>query len=156
MYEQLPQLASQSGFPPPIPTKPSAINVVAALALASGITNVLGSITLVALSLLGVVATIGFGAVLSCLCIPLSIPLFILGVFEIVYATRLFGLPHSGARLSAAIAVLEIVAILYLNFISLASGVVALVVRGNPEVERYFAYLDALEYQQDVYARRAL
>lgn len=141
-----PSAPSVPPVPPPFPPKPVELSVIAAMTLASGVTNLIWSLTLAALTVLsGMGEQVEFAFALGVACLPFILPLFILSVVEIVYSISLFNLPSSGARISIAVAIFEIVAALYLNVISLASGITALILQGNRKVGNYFAYLEAVE-----------
>ena len=119
----------------PVPTPPQIksqkVQVIAVLMLINGIINVLIG--------LGLAAGLALSVVLIC-CSPVGLLPMALGIFELIYAIRLLG---SGTEPPAyatvqVIAILEIVAILAGNFISLVIGIVNLVMLNDPEVRPSF------------------
>lgn len=113
--------------------KPTLVNVIAWMTLASGIVNLfwgLGLSLTVLLSLVGVI------------CIPLTILPTVLGVFEIIYAAKLLSNPPQAVRPSTNIAILEIVCILAGNLFSVVVGILALVFYNDLTVRDYFARLN--------------
>jgi hypothetical protein len=114
--------------------KPGKIQAVAILSLISGITNILWMLIVGISILIGGVASFGIG----CLFIPIVIPPIVLGVFEILYATKLLAAPIKTNKPSMTIAICEIACILTFNPIPLAAGIVALVIYNDPAVKAYF------------------
>jgi hypothetical protein len=115
--------------PPQI--KSQKVQVIAVLMLISGIINVLIG--------LGLAAGLALSVVLIC-CSPVGLLPMALGIFELIHAIRLLGSgtePPSYATVQV-IAILEIVAILAGNFISLVIGIVNLVMLNDPEVRPSF------------------
>jgi len=113
--------------------KPTLVNVIAWMTLASGIVNLfwgLGLSLTVLLSIIGVV------------CTPLTILPTILGVFEIIYAAKLMSNPPQAVQPSTNIAILEIVCILAGNIFSVVVGILALVFYNDLMVRDYFARLN--------------
>src|SRR5512134_3315743 len=86
--------------------KPTFVNVIAWMTLASGIVNLVW----------GLVATLSFWWTI--ICIPFLILPTILGIFEVIYATKLMSNPPQTVRPSTNIAILEIIAILAGNVFS--------------------------------------
>ena len=113
--------------------KPTLVNVIAWMTLASGIVNLfwgLGLSLTVLLSIIGVI------------CTPLTILPTILGVFEIIYAAKLMSNPPQAVQPSTNIAILEIVCILAGNIFSVVVGILALVFYNDLMVRDYFARLN--------------
>jgi hypothetical protein len=84
-----------------------------------------------------VIGSFGIGII----CAPVTILPTILGIFEIIYATRLMAdppRPHPNAQI---LAILEICGILYGNVLSLVAGILALMYGNDSEVQDYFASL---------------
>jgi hypothetical protein len=115
--------------------KPTLVNVIAWMTLASGIVNLFWGL---GVSLTVLVSTIGFGLI----CLPLTILPTILGVFEIIYAAKLMSNPPQAVRPSTNIAILEIVCILAGNIFSVAVGILTLVFYNDMAVRDYFARLN--------------
>lgn len=113
--------------------KPTLVNVIAWMTLASGIVNLfwgLGLSLTVLMTIVGVV------------CVPFTILPSILGVFEIIYAAKLLSNPPQAVQPSTNIAILEIVCILAGNLFSVVVGILALVFYNDLAVRDYFARLN--------------
>lgn len=115
--------------------KPTLVNVIAWMTLASGIVNLFWGL---GVSLTVLVSTIGFGLI----CLPLTILPTILGIFEIMYAAKLLSNPPQAVRPSTNLAILEIVCILAGNVFSVVVGILALVFYNDLTVRDYFARLN--------------
>lgn len=115
-------------------TKPGKIQAVAILTLISGISNILWMIFVGIMLLAGAIASLGIG----CLFMPIVIPPIVLGVFEIIYATKILPNPIKPVKPGTTLAILEIICILTGNVVSAAAGIVALVMYNDPEVKAYF------------------
>jgi hypothetical protein len=116
-------------------SKPTLVNVIAWMTLASGVVNLFWGLVA---SLLIVLGTIGFGLI----CTPLTILPTVLGIFEIIYAAKLLGNPPQAVQPSTAIAILEIVCILAGNLFAVVVGILALVFYNDLTVRDYFARLN--------------
>ncbi len=115
-------------------TKPGKIQAVAILTLVSGISNILWMIFWgIWISIFGI-STVGVG----CLLIPIVIPPIVLGVFEIIYSTKILPNPIKPAKPATTLAILEIICILTGNIVAVAAGIVALVMYNDPAVKAYF------------------
>jgi hypothetical protein len=115
--------------------KPTLVNVIAWMTLASGIVNLFWGLVA---SLLIVFGTLGFGLI----CTPFTILPTILGIFEIIFASKLLSNPPQAVQPSTAIAILEIVCILAGNLFSMVVGILALVFYNDEIVRDYFARLN--------------
>lgn len=113
--------------------KPTFINVIAWMTLASGVVNLFWGL---GLSLTGLLSIIGI------VCIPFMLLPTILGVFEIIYAAKLMSNPPQAIQPSTTIAILEIVSALVGNFFSVVVGILALVFYNDVTVRDYFARLN--------------
>lgn len=113
--------------------KPTLVNVIAWMTLASGIVNLFW----------GIAAS---GAVLATLigviCIPITILPTLLGIFEIIYAAKLMSNPPQQVQPSTNIAILEIVCVLVGNLFAVVVGILALVFYNDLIVKDYFARLN--------------
>jgi hypothetical protein len=110
--------------------KPTLVNVIAWMTLASGIVNLFWGLFAVA----AVWWTI--------ICIPFAILPTVLGIFEIIYAAKLLSTPPQAVQPSTTIAILEIICILAGNAFSMAVGILALVFYNDITVRDYFARLN--------------
>ncbi len=115
------------------PPKPTLLNVIAWMTLASGILNLFWGFFA---SLTVLVTIVGI------FCIPLTILPTILGIFEIIYAAKLLSNPPQAVQPSSTIAILEIVCVLALNIFSMVVGILALVFYSDITVREYFARLN--------------
>jgi hypothetical protein len=106
------------------------------MTLVNGILNIIWSL---GFTVSVVLATMGIGL----LCVPVTILPLVLGVFEIIYAAQLLSSPPKPMQPSQAIAIMEICCILVGNVVSLVIGIIALVFYNQPEVQSYFAALNA-------------
>ena len=115
--------------------KPTLVNVIAWMTLASGIINLVW----------GVAAS---GTVLSTvigvICVPFTILPTILGVFELIYAAKLLSNPAQPVQPSTYIAVFEIACVLTGNVFAMIVGILALVFYNDTVVKDYFATLNGL------------
>jgi hypothetical protein len=116
--------------------KPTFVNVIAWMTLASGVVNLFWGL---GLSLTGLLSIIGI------ICIPFMLLPTILGVFEIIYAAKLMSNPPQTLQPSTTIAILEIVSALVGNFFSVVVGILALVFYNDVTVRDYFARLNGAE-----------
>ena len=116
--------------------KPTFVNVIAWMTLASGIVNLFWGL---GLSLTGLLSIVGI------ICIPFMLLPTILGVFEIIYAAKLISNPPQTLQPSTTIAILEIVSALVGNFFSVVVGILALVFYNDVTVRDYFARLNGAE-----------
>ena len=116
--------------------KPTFVNVIAWMTLASGVVNLFWGL---GLSLTGLLSIVGI------ICIPFMLLPTILGVFEIIYAAKLMSNPPQTVQPSTTIAILEIVSALVGNFFSVVVGILALVFYNDVTVRDYFARLNGAE-----------
>jgi hypothetical protein len=121
--------------------KPTLINVIAWTTLASGIVNLFWGVAASGTALATVIGVI---------CTPLTILPTILGVFELIYAAKLFSNPAQPIQPSTNIAVFEIASILAGNAFSMAVGILSLVFYHDAVVKDYFARLNGIHAQVTV------
>jgi hypothetical protein len=115
--------------------KPDTIQAIAIMTLVNGILNILWAIGLT----MGVVLGTFF---IGIICLPLTILPAVLGVFEILYAVKLLANPPQPVKPNQTLAILEIIAIVYANVISLVVGILALVFYNQMEVRAYFSEIN--------------
>jgi hypothetical protein len=115
--------------------KPTLVNVIAWMTLASGVVNLIWGLVLTGSVILG---TFGFGLI----CSPFTILPTALGIFEIIYAAKLMSNPPQTVQPSPTLAILEIVTALVGNFFSVVVGILALVFYNDVTVRDYFARLN--------------
>jgi hypothetical protein len=121
--------------------KPVLLQVTAWMTLASGIVNLFWGFAASGT----VLATI-----IGVVCIPITILPAILGVFELIYAAKLFSDPPQILRPSTDLAVFEIASSLAGNLFSTAVGILALVFYNDQAVKDYFARLNEAPAPQPV------
>ncbi|HEX9839474.1 MAG TPA: hypothetical protein VGA72_09015 [Anaerolineales bacterium] len=115
--------------------KPTLVQVIAWMTLASGIVNLFW----------GIIASLtALATIVGIVCVPFTILPTILGVFEIIYAAKLLSNPPQPVLPSTNIAVLEIVTILVGNVFSMVVGILALVFYNDLVVKDYFARLNGM------------
>jgi len=73
--------------------------------------------------------------------IPLGAYSIVLGILEIIYATKVLPDPIKTSEPAKYLAIMEIINIVTCNFISLVVGILGLIFREDPEVQAYFAAL---------------
>jgi hypothetical protein len=113
--------------------KPTLINVIAWMTLASGIVNLFWGIAASGAMLATIVGVI---------CTPITILPTILGIFEIIYAAKLMSNPPQQIQPSTNLAILEIVCVIVGNLFAVVVGILALVFYNDLTVKDYFAQLN--------------
>ena len=116
-----------------LPQKPTLVNVIAWMTLASGVTNLFWGFALSGTALATIVGVV---------CLPLTILPTILGVFELIYAAKLFSNPAQPIQPSTNLAIFEIACFLAFNIFSMVVGILALVFYNDTVVKEYFARLN--------------
>lgn len=114
--------------------KPGMVIALAVMTLVSGIVNLFWSIA---------VAIFLSATFFGIICVPLAAYPLILGVIEIIYAARLFGSPTHTLRPARYLAIMEICNIIFVNFLSLVIGILALVFYNDVAVKAYFNDVEA-------------
>ena len=113
--------------------KPTLINVIAWTTLASGIGNLFWG---------PIASGFALATVIGVICTPITILPTILGVFELIYAAKLFSNPAQPIQPSTNIAIFEIACVLTGNVFSMAVGILSLVFYNDTVVKDYFARLN--------------
>jgi hypothetical protein len=113
--------------------KPTLVLVIAWMTLVSGIVNLFWGFAASGTAL---------ATLVGIMCIPLTILPTILGIFELVYAAKLFSTPPQAVQPSTNIAIFEIASVLSFNVFSMAVGILALVFYNDAVVKDYFAHLN--------------
>ena len=113
--------------------KPTLVNAIAWMTLASGIVNLFWGVAASGTAL---------AAIVGVFCLPLTILPIALGIFEIIYAAKLFSNPPQAVQPSTSIAVFEIACIITGNVFSMAVGILSLVFYNDTVVRDYFARLN--------------
>lgn len=115
--------------------KPGLVQFIAIMTLVNGILNILYGLIVTGAIVLGTFF-------LGIICAPVTILPVVLGIFEILYAVKLLATPPQPVRPSQTIAILEIIAVITGNIISLIVGILALVFYADADVKYYFARLN--------------
>jgi len=113
--------------------KPTLFQVIAWMTLVSGVVNLFWGFAASGTALATIIGVI---------CTPLTILPAVLGVFELIYAAKLFSEPPQIFKPSTNIAVFEIASVLTGNVFSMSVGILALVFYNDQVVKDYFARLN--------------
>ncbi len=116
--------------------RPSNVNALGIANIISGSLNILTGLGATAALVLG---TFGVGL----LCAPITLLPAILGTFELIYGIKLVANPPQPVRPAQALAIVQIVAFIYLNVVSGVIGILALLFYNDPEVQAYFEELNS-------------
>ena len=114
-------------------TKPTYVHIITWTTLASGIVNLFWGLAASGTALATIVGVV---------CVPLTILPTVLGIFELIYAAKLFSNPPQPMKPSTNIAILEIAAVLTANVFSMAVGILSLIFYNDTVVKDYFARLN--------------
>ena len=115
--------------------KPTLVNVIAWMTLASGIVNLFWGF-----AASGAVLAHSWG--IGIICIPVTILPTVLGIFEVIYAAKLMSDLPQPIKPSTNIAILEILCVLVGNIFSAVVGILALIFYNDLTVKDYFARLN--------------
>lgn len=113
--------------------KPTLFQAIAWMTLISGVVNLFWGF---------VASGTALATLVGVICTPLTILPAVLGVFELIYAAKLFSEPPQVLKPSTNIAVFEIASVLTGNVFSMAVGILALVFYNDQVVKDYFARLN--------------
>lgn len=113
--------------------KPGLVTAIAAMILTSGIINLFWGF---------VASATALGTIIGVVCLPITILPTILGVFEIVYAAKLFSAQPQPVQPSPSIAIFEILTFMMGNLFSLVVGILSLIFYNDLSVKEYFARLN--------------
>ena len=112
--------------------RPEKVTAIAVLSILNGLISVFW----------GIIASIGVAAtIIGLCCIPITILPIILGGFEIAYAIRLLSDPPRPCTPNKTIAILDIINIIFGNFISLVIGILLLVFYSDNDTKEWFKTL---------------
>ncbi len=110
--------------------KPGLYTAIAAMTLASGITNLFWGFMLSATAL---------GTFIGVICLPLTVLPTILGIFEIIYAAKLLSNQPQPVQPSPAIAAFQISTFFFGNIFTAVVGILNLIFFNDQAVREYFA-----------------
>jgi hypothetical protein len=115
--------------------KPGLFTAIAVMTLVSGIVNLFwGFVTSAAM----------LSTFIGVICVPFTILPTILGVFEIIYASKLLSSQPQNVTPSQPIAVFEILMLFYFNIFSVIAGILTLIFYNDQSVRDYFARINAV------------
>jgi hypothetical protein len=124
-----------TGSTVPPTAKPGKVQALVIMTLIDGILNVLYGLILAVSMGIGAIGTFG----VTCLCVPAGIYAVVVGVLEIINATRLLPEPPQTNEFPQYLAIMQIVNVISGNIFSTVTGILALVFANDPEVVAYFA-----------------
>jgi len=101
------------------PQKPGQVTAIAIMCLVSGIFDCLGVVTIL-------------------MCWPFGIFSLIVGILEIIYATKILSDPIRTSHMNRTVAILQIINILNFMWTALVVGIISLVFYSDPKVQAYF------------------
>lgn len=118
--------------------KPNLITVIAVTTLVSGIVNLFWGL---------VASATAIGTIIGVFCLPLTILPTLLGIFEIIYAAKMFSDPPQPMQPSNSIAIFEVLCFMTGNVFSMVVGILSLVFYNDLTVKSYFAELNGIKTQ---------
>jgi hypothetical protein len=130
--------------PIPVLEKPSQVHTLGILTLISGIVNIVYTLTMIVVLIFNAIITLGIGLI-GFLCLPIFLLPAALGVFEIIYGTKLMANPMKPVLPNKTIAILEICMIIGLQVFGPVVGILALVYYDDQKVKDYFAQVNAIQ-----------
>lgn len=113
--------------------KPGLFTAIALMTLVSGIINLFWGF---------IASATALGTLVGIVCLPITILPTILGIFEIIYAAKLLSVQPQPTQPSQAIAVFEIMTIVFVNVFSMVVGILVLIFYNDLSVKQYFARLN--------------
>ena len=113
--------------------KPGLFTAIAVMTLTSGIINLFWGF---------IASATALGTLVGIVCLPITILPTILGVFEIIYAAKLFSTHPESVKPAQSIAILQILMIFYFNVFSMVVGILALIFYNDVTVKEYFAQIN--------------
>ena len=116
--------------------KPGLFTAIAVMTLTSGIINLFWGF---------IASATALGTIIGIVCLPITILPTILGIFEIIYAAKLFSVQPQPVQPSPSIAVFEILTFLMGNIFSMVVGILALIFYNDQSVKEYFAQVNGMQ-----------
>lgn len=116
--------------------KPGLVTAIAVMTLTSGIINLFWGF---------IASATALGTIIGIICLPVTILPTILGVFEIIYAAKLFSAQPEPVKPSQSIAVFEILTFLLGNIFSMVVGILTLIFYNDTSVKEYFARVNGMQ-----------
>jgi hypothetical protein len=124
-------------FYAPQRSKPGKVQAIAIMTLIDGILNIVAIGLTWGIIILGSSLT-GVGLFMI-LCCPVPIYATVLGILEIIAATKLLPEPTKVKELPQYLAIMQIINVISGGLLSIVTGILALVFASDPEVVSYFA-----------------
>jgi hypothetical protein len=124
---QLPTVPAPAA--PALPPKPGYVQAIAIMCLVDGILSIIGGLMMTLIYICGLI---------TICCAPIAIYSIVLGILEIVYATRILPDPILATRPATYLAVMQIVNIINCDLVSATIGILSLVFYNDPKVKDYF------------------
>ena len=116
--------------------KPTLFTTIAVLTLLSGIVNLFWGF---------VASATALGTIVGVICIPITVLPTILGVFEIIYAAKLFSAQPQPVQPSQTLAVFQISTFIFGNIFSMVVGILNLIFFNDQTVKEYFAKINSVQ-----------
>ncbi len=113
--------------------KPGLVTAIAIMTLTSGIINLFWGF---------IASATALGTIVGVICLPITILPTLLGIFEIIYAAKLFSAQPQPVQPSQSIAVFQIATVLMGNIFSMVVGILTLIFYNDLTVKDYFAGLN--------------
>jgi hypothetical protein len=107
---------------------PGKVQAIAIIMLVNGILNVLAGLSITGAAIVSVIGLF---------CLPVAVLPLVLGVFEVVYASRMLSGKVVAANTIKTLAIFEIANIVYGNVLSVVAGILNLVFLDDPQVKSY-------------------
>ena len=107
---------------------PGKVQAIAIIMLVNGILNVLAGLSITGAAIVSIVGL---------LCLPVAVLPLVLGVFEIVYASKMLSGKLVAVNTIKTLAIFEIANIIYGNVLSVVAGILNLVFLDDPQVKSY-------------------
>jgi hypothetical protein len=112
----------------PNQSTPGKVQAISIIMLVNGILNVLAGLSITGAAIISIVGL---------LCLPVAVLPLVLGVFEIVYASKMLSGKAVEAKTIKTLAIFEIANIVYGNVLSVVAGILNLVFLDDPQVKAY-------------------
>jgi hypothetical protein len=141
---------SPAEFSAPLRGKPGKVQALAIMTLIDGILN----IVVVGLGWIlgiigGIVGTAGVGFFIL-VCCPVPIYAIVLGILEIIAATKLLPEPAKVQEFPKYLAIMQIINIISGSILSIVTGILALVFANDPEVVAYFQSVEIVPAEPEL------
>jgi hypothetical protein len=131
--------------------KPGKVQALAIMTLIDGILNIVVVGLGWGLGILGsIIGTAGVG-IFMLICCPIPIYAIVLGILEIIAATKLLPEPAKVQEFPKYLAIMQIVNVITGGILSIVAGILALVFANDPEVVAYFQSIEIAPSEPESY-----